>query len=79
MTSWAELLKNRRPMVSVSNSAHLLECVKEVRGKYPAAVIQEVTPGSWRLMLDVQALSNEHNSHYACWAEAREVMNESDQ
>lgn len=78
MPTWEELLKNRKPIPSLVNSAHLLECVKLVKEKYPTAVIEELDKGWWRLVSDGVALSNKHNSHYACWSEARELLNVAD-
>jgi hypothetical protein len=75
---WAELLKNRRPSVGTRNSAHMLDCMKVVLAAHSKAVIQAAAPGYWRLMLDGLPISNPHNSQYACWEEAREVMHESD-
>lgn len=75
MTSWNELVANRKPMRSLVNSAHMLECVKIVQEKYPNATIEQVRPDAWRLVSDGKPLSGEHPAHYACWAEAREAMN----
>jgi hypothetical protein len=75
---WSELLKNRTPMVSVMNSAHMLECVDIVRAKFPMAVIEEAGKGLWRVVSEGEAISNPHSSHYECWIEARELMNVAD-
>lgn len=75
MTDWSTLIKNRQPAVSVTNSAHLLECVQKVMEKYPAAVIEKVD-GGWQLSIDGMVVSGVHNSHYACWAEVMEAMRE---
>lgn len=76
MTSWEDLLNKRRPIASVSNSAHMLECMNAVLGKYPKAQICTEN-GMFKLVNESLAMSNYHNSHYACWIEAREAMNES--
>jgi len=79
MKTFEELLKNRKLVESARNSADMLECMKIVRAKYLTAEIQQVSPNLWRLACDGEALSNPHNSHYACWMEAREIMNVADQ
>ena len=78
---WSELLKNRHPMASTINSAHMLECMRIVQAKYPDAKIVDLGKDSklWRLELDGEAISNPHNSHYACWIEVREMIDESGQ
>lgn len=78
MTTWEELLKNRKPVASLQNSAHMLECMAKVREKFPDAEIQEVGKQSWRLVAGDQPLSNAYNSHYKCWQEALEVMRVAD-
>jgi hypothetical protein len=79
MTTWEELLKGRKLVQSQLNSAHMMECMKKVREKYPEAKIVEAGKGLWRLVNGDEALSNPHNSHYACWMEAEEVMRVADQ
>jgi hypothetical protein len=72
--TWEELLKNRAPMPPLRNSAHMLMCRAAVKGKFPVADIVQVTKDSWQLRNGAVNLSNPHNSHYACWAEAYDVM-----
>ena len=78
MTTWEELLKGRTQIMPVVNSAHMLKCIEEVTAKWPDAKIEKTGDQSWRLVSKDEALSNEHNSHYACWAEARGLMNVTD-
>jgi hypothetical protein len=77
MVDWATLVKNRTPAVSVTNSAHMLECMKTVQEKYPNAQIAEVPKEGWQLKDGDTAMSEINNSHYACWAEVAEAMRES--
>jgi hypothetical protein len=79
MPTWEELLKNRKEIKSLRNSTHMLECMKIVTKKYQKAEIVEDGKGQWRLVNGDEALSNSHDSHYACWMEAREVMRVADQ
>jgi hypothetical protein len=73
--TWEELLKNRVPMQSLRSSAHMLECIEAVKARFPDAAAEEIDKNSWHLMSGVQVLSN---PHYACWEEAREVLNVAD-
>jgi hypothetical protein len=74
MTSWPDLLKERVPLRTRRNSAHMLECIAAVRVKYPNARIVDAGKNLWKLQADTGDLSNAHNSHYDCWAEARALM-----
>lgn len=76
MTDWATLVKNRTPAVSVRNSGHMVKCMETVQNEFPKAQIVMVKPGQWQLQIDGQPMSGMHNSHYACWADAKEAMNE---
>jgi hypothetical protein len=68
--SWEELQNNRRPIVPLFNSAHMLDCIKKVMAKYPNAKIETVEDGKlWKLANGGEDLSHPHNSHYACWIE----------
>ena len=79
MISWDDLLKGRTLITPVVNSANMLECVKFVKATFPNAAILEVKPGEqWMLASDGRSLSNPHNSHYACWAEAKELLSVAD-
>jgi len=74
MTTWDELLKNRTLMPTLRSSAHMLKCSKAVLAKHPGAKIVPAGKNLWKLEEEGQALSNAHTSHYACWAEAKKVM-----
>ena len=74
--TYEELLKNRTPIRHLANSAHMMECIARVKEKYPDAEIVEIKGKHimWKLMNGSVQLSNEHNSHYACWLEARKII-----
>lgn len=76
MPTWEELLKNRKLIPSLKNSGDMLKCIEVVKAKHPNAHIETVIDGAslWHLMEDGKELSNAHSSHYACWAEAREIQ-----
>jgi hypothetical protein len=58
--------------LNLQNSAHFLECVEIVKAAHPNAEIKETKAGQlWQLVDGEVELSEEYNSHYACWYEAR--------
>ena len=73
MPTWDELVKNRSKMPSLRHSGHMLECMRLVQAKHPEAQIAAVGD-KWKLVEMGVDLSNEHTSQYACWAEARKIM-----
>jgi hypothetical protein len=72
--TWEELLKNRTLAPTLRHSGHMLECRAAVLAKFPNAKIVEDGEDLWKLMDGDKDLSNPHNSHYACWSEARDIM-----
>jgi hypothetical protein len=74
MTTWDELLKNRIPMPSMRNSAHMLKLRAAVLARYSDAQLVEAGPGMWKLVWSGQDISNPHTSHYECWIEAYKLM-----
>ena len=77
--SWEEMLQKRTLIPSTINSLHMMECIRIVSEKYPRAEIHQTGENSWRLLSEKVFMSNPHNSHYACWAEAREIIDASKQ
>lgn len=60
---------------TLKDSAHFLECIQIVRGAHPNAEIVETKEGAlWKLVDGGLDLSEEYNSHYACWFEARKKV-----
>ena len=75
MTTWDELVKNRSKVPTLRNSTHMMKCIREVLAKHPEAKIMGgSTPDLWKLVEMGTDLSGEHNSQYACWAEAWKIM-----
>lgn len=74
MPTWDELVKGRALVPTLRNSAHMMKCMREVRGARPNAQIVNVDKTHWKLQDSEQDLSNAHISHYACWAEAAKIL-----
>lgn len=72
--TWEELLKNRILAPTLRNSAHMMECRAAVLAKHLSADIVEAGKNLWKVQVNGRDLSNAHSSHYACWSEARDIM-----